>query len=109
MAFNQDVLSLSPTKMAQSFEEIVISWHWRSECEIAYPSSLQRLLRARHERPGCSASDKRNELAAPHVFASVRGLHPTTSPQECRVVHGSKIRCRWQRWVRPGPPARSTA
>jgi hypothetical protein len=43
-----------------------------------------------HRQPSCAA-DKRDELAAPHVLLTVRGSHPSTSLQDCRVVHNNKI------------------
>jgi hypothetical protein len=38
-----------------------------------------RLLRARRVRPRCRTSEKRDELASPHVLLSLRGSDPTTS------------------------------
>src|SRR5262245_35478492 len=66
-AFNEDVLSLNPTEIPQLLKEGVISGYGRSKSEITYLSRLQRLLRARRERPrGCRAAEQRNEIAPLH-------------------------------------------
>src|SRR5262249_37189916 len=50
-AFNEDILSLNPAEIPQLLKEGVISGYGRSKSEITYLSRLQRLLRARRERP----------------------------------------------------------
>src|SRR5215467_3837444 len=80
-AFNEDVLSLNPAEIPQLLKEGVISGYGRSKSEITYLSRLQRLLRARRERPrGRRAAKQRNEFAP---------LHSITSSASCWMCNGT--------------------
>jgi hypothetical protein len=66
--------------------------------EIAKADDL-RLLRVRRERPRNGAAQYCDELAPPHRLPQPEDRTLPHRCRECRVVHHSKVGCRWQRWV----------